>query len=240
MINQDDDIVTYTHFYEDYTRKAQRYHADTTRKDYNAQLWYELNRNDVCIDMLGDLCKGKKVLDLGASHWVEKHMLNKLGIYESATKVDIAPNPEETDFIKCDACHTPFKDKSFDIVITRELIEHVINADDMMKEINRVLVDDGYLFIATPNAYSLPPDGDAHRRGFTPRGFLALMMRFNFKVLDKRGNVPNVFITLMPLSELGYEWPIQEYKELAELIKNFEHSYYFGTNMFILAKKEAK
>ena len=50
----------------------------------------------------------------------------------------------------------PFPDHSFDVVILNDVIEHVQEPDDVMNEAARVLRDDGLLFIATPNKYSLP------------------------------------------------------------------------------------
>ena len=224
----------YKRFYEDYTKKATRFHCDTSRRDYNAQLWYELNRNAISLEMMQKVCEGKDILDMGAAHWPEAHLLNQLNA--RITKLDIAPDDEDT--LECDACETPFDDESFDIIICREVIEHVLDAEKLMGEIRRLLKVGGYAFVTTPNAFSLPPDGGAHRRGYTPRGFLDIFRRYGFEVVDRRGNCPNIFTALMPLAELGYEWPLNEYKELAEKIKDMPDSYYIGTNMFILARKE--
>jgi ubiquinone/menaquinone biosynthesis C-methylase UbiE len=45
----------------------------------------------------------------------------------------------------------PFEDKSFDVVCASQLIEHISNTDTFVKEIHRVLTDDGYAVISTPN-----------------------------------------------------------------------------------------
>ena len=234
---QDKELEAYIKFYEGYTDKAVRYHADTTRKDYQAQIWYELNRNTVSLSMLGNLCEGKDVLDLGSAHWVEKALLAKLKC-KSLTKVDIAPAPDDTqDTLKLDACDTKLPDKSFDVIICRELIEHVLNADKLLNEINRLLRDDGYLFIATPNAFSLPPDMEAHIRGYTPRSFIQTLERFKFNILDKRGNAHSVFLVLFPLAEQGCDWALSEFQEIEQKMSESPNSYYFGTNMFVLAQK---
>lgn len=230
------EIKEYTKFYEEYTKKAQTFHCNTIRNDYDAQLWFELNRNAINLKMLGNICEGKRVLDLGAAHWVEKHFLSQIS--SSAISLDLAPTSDDKDVIKADACQTPFPDKSFDVIICREVIEHVIDADELMREVQRLLTDGGYLFITTPNAFALPPDAEAHRRGFTPRGFLHLMRRFNFRVIDKNGNLPHVFSILMPLADAGYTWVLDEFKEIAKCLEHFQELYYLGTNMFILAQKE--
>jgi len=45
----------------------------------------------------------------------------------------------------------PFSDGYFDAVVSLATIEHVICLDHHMKEIRRILTNDGYLYISTPN-----------------------------------------------------------------------------------------
>ena len=47
----------------------------------------------------------------------------------------------------------PFNDNSFDIVISNQVIEHVNNQNDHIKEIYRVLRKEGICYLATPNRY---------------------------------------------------------------------------------------
>jgi SAM-dependent methyltransferase len=48
----------------------------------------------------------------------------------------------------------PFPDKSFDIIMIDEVIEHLVDTDSIMEEIHRVLTDQGQLLISTPNLAS--------------------------------------------------------------------------------------
>ena len=48
----------------------------------------------------------------------------------------------------------PFPDKTFDIVMIDEVIEHLVDTDSIMDEIHRVLKDQGQLLISTPNLAS--------------------------------------------------------------------------------------
>jgi 2-polyprenyl-3-methyl-5-hydroxy-6-metoxy-1,4-benzoquinol methylase len=50
----------------------------------------------------------------------------------------------------------PFPDRSFDVVILYDVLEHVQEPDAVMNEAARVLRDDGLLFLETPNKFSLP------------------------------------------------------------------------------------
>ncbi len=45
----------------------------------------------------------------------------------------------------------PFPDRDFDAVIATVTIEHVIHIDHFLREIRRILSDDGHLYISAPN-----------------------------------------------------------------------------------------
>ena len=45
----------------------------------------------------------------------------------------------------------PFKDNTFDLIVSLEVIEHIWNTDHFLNEISRVLKTEGYLIISTPN-----------------------------------------------------------------------------------------
>jgi SAM-dependent methyltransferase len=49
----------------------------------------------------------------------------------------------------------PFKDEVFDVVTANQVIEHLNNTDVFIKEIRRVLKQDGYCMVATPNLSGL-------------------------------------------------------------------------------------
>lgn len=48
----------------------------------------------------------------------------------------------------------PFRDESFDVVVTHHVVEHVSDTDLFISEIHRVLKEGGYLGIVTPNLAS--------------------------------------------------------------------------------------
>jgi 2-polyprenyl-3-methyl-5-hydroxy-6-metoxy-1,4-benzoquinol methylase len=45
----------------------------------------------------------------------------------------------------------PMGDKSFDLITTFEVAEHIVLAEEYLKELNRILSDNGYLLLTTPN-----------------------------------------------------------------------------------------
>lgn len=49
----------------------------------------------------------------------------------------------------------PFKKEKFDLVVALEVIEHLLDTEFLLKEINKVLKRNGYVIISTPNLASL-------------------------------------------------------------------------------------
>jgi 2-polyprenyl-3-methyl-5-hydroxy-6-metoxy-1,4-benzoquinol methylase len=225
----------YVEYYQRHAEWANKLWENIERPEYEADVWYNLNRNDICLNMLGDICDGKKVIDLGCGYWPERELISHLKAY--VTLVDIAGKLIGDDVVEADACHTPFPDKSYDVVICRELLEHVIDADALMAEIRRLLRAGGYLLLSTPNGFNIPPmPGGDHLRAYSPQSLLDLMDKFHFNIIDKRGNVPNIFF-LIPLAALGMKWVLSEFKKIAERFDKYKDSYYVGTCMHILAQK---
>jgi SAM-dependent methyltransferase len=106
----------------------------------------------------------------------------------------------------------PFEDGSMDIVIAGEVIEHIVNTDWLMSEVNRVLKDDGKLIISIPNInqwisvpmmlfFDLPPRYSArfrapHVRDFTFRTMKICLREFGFSIIKREGTglfVPHFF-----------------------------------------------
>jgi SAM-dependent methyltransferase len=56
-------------------------------------------------------------------------------------------------FVQLSGERLPFVEKSFDVVVSNHVIEHVVNSDQHLSEIGRVLKDDGLVYLATPNRF---------------------------------------------------------------------------------------
>lgn len=101
----------------------------------------------------------------------------------------------------------PYKNETFDFIFAGEIIEHLIDTEFIMKEINRVLKIGGYVLITTPNLVHLPErilflKGRApgqtqplhvflkyHVRQFTHDSWKNILHKFNFKVVDSRSSI---------------------------------------------------
>lgn len=71
----------------------------------------------------------------------------------------------------------PFPDESFDAVISFQVIEHVKNDSEMIKEISRVLKPGGKLIISTPNKKMSLTRNPWHVREYTVNEFTILLKK---------------------------------------------------------------
>lgn len=60
------------------------------------------------------------------------------------------------EFIRGDVRKLPFRDYSFDLVVSLGVIEHLDNPKIAVREMERVLKKEGILFLSTPNAHCYP------------------------------------------------------------------------------------
>lgn len=105
-------------------------------------------------------CNGKRVLDLGCGSGYGASRIASLAL--SVHAVDISPDAvaysaehysrENVHFsvIEPDA-PLPFADESFDVVLSFQVIEHVVGDRAYLREASRVLAENGVLILITPD-----------------------------------------------------------------------------------------
>lgn len=139
------------------------------------------------IDFAKRLAPGARVLDLacgegyGAGVLAERAWCAGLDITpdllaESATRYPVVR------FVGGDALNLPFADSSFDAVGALQAIEHLVETEEFLREIARVLKPGGVAYITTPNVDRLPPTATKefnphHLRDFTPHELRAELDR---------------------------------------------------------------
>ena len=104
--------------------------------------------------------KGLKILDLGCGtgEFVIKPLLNELeecevrGMDFSKGMIKMASSRiPKGDFLVGDAHNLTFNNDIFDIVTSREVLEHLSDPKQTIREMNRVVKKDGYVIISTPS-----------------------------------------------------------------------------------------
>jgi len=81
----------------------------------------------------------------------------------------------------------PYKDRSFDVVFNKSLIEHLRNPDNFMREAYRVLKPGGRLITMTPDwesVYKIFYEDYTHRTPFTTDSLKDTYRIFGFKVIE--------------------------------------------------------
>src|SRR5262245_34329890 len=145
----------------------------------------ELNRYRVAERLLPSNSVGSEVLEVGGGAAEFSRRLQSLGI--DVTFVDLSPsNVRRAASFGMKAhqldlnCGFPiFPSETFDGIVMLEIIEHIVSAENLLKEACRVLKPQGFLILSTPNfAYwcnrlrilfgHLSHDEGYHYRFFTP------------------------------------------------------------------------
>ena len=137
----------------------------------------EARRPHAVLDAPSRVLKARKIVELvGPAHFARARRILEIGCGSGVIAatlaelggpglevfaVDVADNRLVRDgytFAEVRGTALPFDAKTFDIVITNHVIEHVGDAGDQLhhlEEIRRVLVDDGIGYLAVPNTWRL-------------------------------------------------------------------------------------
>ena len=94
--------------------------------------------------------KDGKIIDVGAGN---KPFLKVLPKDMEYLSIDIDPKRKPT--ILCDIeKKLPLKDKEYDFVICSEVLEHTLYPKEVVKELKRIVKDNGFIIISMPNEYN--------------------------------------------------------------------------------------
>lgn len=102
--------------------------------------------------------KNPRILDLGCGDGRSVAVWDLIGaasgfdLSEGAMKAAQTRYPS-LDFRYGDACEAVYGEQSFDIVISQEVIEHIIDQRAYLQQCHQLLSPGGYLILTTPNKY---------------------------------------------------------------------------------------
>jgi 2-polyprenyl-3-methyl-5-hydroxy-6-metoxy-1,4-benzoquinol methylase len=100
--------------------------------------------------------KVKNVLDAGCEEGKLTMMLVENGYEAEACDIDVSRIKSKFKCKKCDLNDVmPYEDNSFDCVLAVEVIEHLANPFNLLKEMHRVLKPNGVAILTTPNILNI-------------------------------------------------------------------------------------
>lgn len=151
----------------------------TNMAEREQNYWWHLGRLRI-IESYIERIKGKKklfkIMNIGCGTGGTIDMLEKYGTTEnvdiSDDAIDYMKQRGYKRLHKVDDLEVPFKDKTFDLVGAYDVLEHIEDQVDALKEWKRVLKDDGAIMITVPAYQWLWSDHDVslhHKRRYTTK-----------------------------------------------------------------------
>jgi SAM-dependent methyltransferase len=129
------------------------------------------------------MAEGRSVLDAGCGVGYGTALLagagatDAVGIDVSRDSVEAARTgaPPNASFVVGDVHAMPFDDRRFGLVVCFEVIEHVEEQDAVLRELARVLADDGVLVMSSPQRGVYPSGNPHHVHEYVPEELRAAL-----------------------------------------------------------------
>jgi SAM-dependent methyltransferase len=151
------------------------------------------------------LAGGRRVLDAGCGTAYGTRMLAEAGAAQ-VTGVDRATSvldaarpscPENVELVPGDLRELPFADRSFDLVVCFEVIEHLEEPDAALRELERVVAADGVVLVSSPNRDVYEPGNPHHLHEYTPAELRQALQRY-FAHVELRRQANLIASAVMP------------------------------------------
>lgn len=161
--------------FQKYRTRGTGYHWEQISKSLFKRNVYVVARYKLILDLIENEIKDKKVLDIGCGDGVLSYLLalkgaSTTGIDTSEEAVRFAKekckDSKNMDFLVASAYKIPFEDKSFDYIVSSDVIEHLKYPEKMVSEIKRVWNKKGKIIITSPIRITEKPLDRMHCQEF--------------------------------------------------------------------------
>src|SRR5438445_7281231 len=154
--------------------------------------------------------ENKSVLDVACgrgygTHFISEKSKKMIGVDIRSDYIEFARSnyvSHNLQFFENDATKINLTNDTFDVIISFETIEHLHDVDSFLKEIVRLLKNNGILLLSTPNGDLSSqdhgkPTNDLHIKEYSESDLRMLLSRF-FKRVEMMGQNPkNVNVNLI-------------------------------------------
>ena len=140
------------------------------------------------------LCRGSKVLDVGAGEcpyrkWFShcEYLTQDLAQYRGTITGSEFERWRygQIDYV-CDSNKIPVPDGSFDVALCTEVLEHVPKPIDTLRELSRILVRGGRLFLTAPLGSGLHQQPFHFYGGYTPHFYGKFLVECGLEIVEMR------------------------------------------------------
>jgi SAM-dependent methyltransferase len=154
---------------------------------------YWFRRHEAAYEFALPLVVGKRVLEVGCGEGYGTALLATraaavIGVdYDAVTIAHCGRTYPQAHFVRANLAALPFASRSIDVVATLQVIEHVWNAGEFIRECRRVLRPGALLLVTTPNRLTFSPGLDEpvnpfHVHEYVAAELTALLVRNGFTI----------------------------------------------------------
>jgi SAM-dependent methyltransferase len=136
---------------------------------------YWFRRHEVVYQWLADKCAGRDVLEAGFGEGYGADLLagvarSVIGVdYDESAVTHVRARYPRVKAIQGNLAELPLPDGSVDVVVNFQVIEHLWDQSQFVRECRRVLRPNGLLLMSTPNRITFTPDSDTPVNPFHTR-----------------------------------------------------------------------
>lgn len=106
-----------------------------------------------------DYVAGKRVLDVASGEGYGSHLLSKVATHvvgvdisaEAVAHANSRYGGEHLRYVAASCTQVPEPDASFDVIVSFETIEHIMEHEVFLQEVDRLLAPDGVFIVSSPN-----------------------------------------------------------------------------------------